>query len=266
MTAGPMQPWTWHIMEVFKVEDGLLHEIEAVLERAPYGMTSGWSSWEDGMSDRIQFEIGQVGQVGGVGQSGMDQRIRRLITMGAVALVCLVLVTAPGAGAAARSAAGRLQSRSALTASVTLHLEGFGATYAETGRRVPLDLVPSRHRRHARRDDHAAGLPQGGTRANGPRSGPCRRAAEVSFTAGGQAFVGLINARDEVDRVQTWVDDQGPGDALVETLFRDYEKTPSGVSFPTHITQSHGGYPSLDVWLSAVSASTRSKRPREADP
>ena len=56
MTAGPVQPWTWEIMEVFKVEDGLLHEIEAVLERAPYGMASGWSSWEDGMSDRIQFE------------------------------------------------------------------------------------------------------------------------------------------------------------------------------------------------------------------
>jgi hypothetical protein len=56
MTAGPMQPWTWEIMEVFKVEDGLLHEIEAVLERAPYGMSSGWSSWEDGMSDRIQFD------------------------------------------------------------------------------------------------------------------------------------------------------------------------------------------------------------------
>ena len=56
VTAGPMQPWTWHIMEVFKVEKGLLHEIEAVLERAPYGMTSGWSSWEDGMTDKIQFE------------------------------------------------------------------------------------------------------------------------------------------------------------------------------------------------------------------
>jgi hypothetical protein len=56
MTGGPMQPWTWEIMEVFKVEDGLLHEIEAVLERAPYGMPSGWSSWEDGMSDKIQFD------------------------------------------------------------------------------------------------------------------------------------------------------------------------------------------------------------------
>ncbi len=55
MTAGPTVPWTWHIAELFKVEKGLLHEIEAILERAPYGMTSGWSSWEDGMSDKIQF-------------------------------------------------------------------------------------------------------------------------------------------------------------------------------------------------------------------
>jgi hypothetical protein len=55
VTAGPATPWTWQIAELFKVEDGLLHEIEAVLERVPYGMTSGWSSWEDGMSDRIQF-------------------------------------------------------------------------------------------------------------------------------------------------------------------------------------------------------------------
>jgi len=55
VTAGPQQPWTWEIAELFKVEKGLLHEIEAVLERAPYGMTSGWSSWEAGMSDAIQY-------------------------------------------------------------------------------------------------------------------------------------------------------------------------------------------------------------------
>ena len=55
MTAGPVEPWTWEIAELFKVEKGLLHEIEAVLERAPYGMTSGWSAWEDAMSDKIQF-------------------------------------------------------------------------------------------------------------------------------------------------------------------------------------------------------------------
>ena len=55
--AGPAQPWTWMIAELFKVEKGLLHEIEAILERVPYGMPSGWSSWEDGMSDRIQFPV-----------------------------------------------------------------------------------------------------------------------------------------------------------------------------------------------------------------
>ena len=57
VTAGPVQPWTWMIAELFKVEKGLLHEIEAILERVPYGMPSGWSSWEDGMSDRIHFPV-----------------------------------------------------------------------------------------------------------------------------------------------------------------------------------------------------------------
>ena len=50
VTAGPVQPWTWELAEIFKVEDGKLHEIEAVLERAPYGMGSGWSTWEQAMS------------------------------------------------------------------------------------------------------------------------------------------------------------------------------------------------------------------------
>ncbi len=56
VTAGPVTPWTWQIAEVFKVENGLLHEIEAILERVPYGMGSGWSSWEDAMSDKIQWQ------------------------------------------------------------------------------------------------------------------------------------------------------------------------------------------------------------------
>ena len=33
-----------------------LDALAAILERVPYGMTSGWSSWEDGMSDRIQWQ------------------------------------------------------------------------------------------------------------------------------------------------------------------------------------------------------------------
>ena len=54
VVAGPSQPWTWELAEMFKVENGKLRQIEAVLERAPYGMTSGWSSWEDGMTDRAR--------------------------------------------------------------------------------------------------------------------------------------------------------------------------------------------------------------------
>ena len=57
-TAGPAQPWTWEILEFFKIEDGQLAEIEAFLTRPPYGMLSGWSTWEDGMSDKIQDVTG----------------------------------------------------------------------------------------------------------------------------------------------------------------------------------------------------------------
>jgi hypothetical protein len=57
-TAGPVQPWTWEILEFFKVEDGQLAEIEAFLTRPPYGMQSGWSTWEDGMSDQARDVTG----------------------------------------------------------------------------------------------------------------------------------------------------------------------------------------------------------------
>jgi hypothetical protein len=51
VTAGPVQPWTWEIAELFKVEKGKIRKIEALLHRSPYGMTSGWSTWTQGMSD-----------------------------------------------------------------------------------------------------------------------------------------------------------------------------------------------------------------------
>jgi hypothetical protein len=54
LTAGPVQPWTWELAELFKIEKGKIRKIEAILERCPYGMNSGWSDWKDGMSDRIQ--------------------------------------------------------------------------------------------------------------------------------------------------------------------------------------------------------------------
>jgi hypothetical protein len=50
VSAGPKQPWTWEIAEAFRLEHGQIHQIQAIMERVPYGMNSGWSTWEDGMS------------------------------------------------------------------------------------------------------------------------------------------------------------------------------------------------------------------------
>ena len=55
VVAGPTEPWTWQIAELFKVEKGKIRRIEAILQRCPYGMNSGWSTYEKGMSDEIQI-------------------------------------------------------------------------------------------------------------------------------------------------------------------------------------------------------------------
>ena len=54
VTAGPVAPWTWEIAEAFRLENGKLHQIMAIMEHVPYGMLSGWSSYEDGMSSRAR--------------------------------------------------------------------------------------------------------------------------------------------------------------------------------------------------------------------
>ncbi|MFC1839382.1 hypothetical protein ACFL1N_07375 [Thermodesulfobacteriota bacterium] len=46
--------FTWQLAELFKVENGLIRRIEAVFHKAPFGINSGWSSYEQGMSEEIQ--------------------------------------------------------------------------------------------------------------------------------------------------------------------------------------------------------------------
>jgi hypothetical protein len=58
VTAGPTTPWTWELAELFKVEKGKLHQIEAIMDRSPYGMNSGWSDYEKGMSSALQDVTG----------------------------------------------------------------------------------------------------------------------------------------------------------------------------------------------------------------
>ena len=52
--SGPKIPWTWAIAEAFKIERGLIGPVESVLQQVPYGMGSGWSTWEDSLSSEPQ--------------------------------------------------------------------------------------------------------------------------------------------------------------------------------------------------------------------
>jgi hypothetical protein len=48
--SGPVVPWTWQIAEVFKIVDDKIGPVESVLHPVPYGMGSGWSTWEQSLS------------------------------------------------------------------------------------------------------------------------------------------------------------------------------------------------------------------------
>jgi hypothetical protein len=55
VTAGPQEPWTWEIAETFQLEHSKIHQIMAIMNHVPYGMSSGWSTWEQGRSDRARY-------------------------------------------------------------------------------------------------------------------------------------------------------------------------------------------------------------------
>lgn len=75
---------------------------------------------------------------------------------------------------------------------------------------------------------------------------------EVSFTiAGKYRYIGTINANNQLERVQTWIDNPVLGDTLVETRYDGY-KDFGGIQFPAHIVRSQGGYPVLDINVADV--------------
>jgi len=99
--------------------------------------------------------------------------------------------------------------------------------------------------------------PQGflkAAQANSAVSKAVESGTEVSFSiADKYRYVGTINANNQVERVQTWIDNPVLGDTLVETQYTDY-KDFGGIQFPAHIVRSQGGYPVLDINVSAVKA------------
>ena len=46
--------WTWQLGELFKIENNQIRRIEAIFIRGPYGMCSGWSTYEQCRSEEPQ--------------------------------------------------------------------------------------------------------------------------------------------------------------------------------------------------------------------
>jgi glyoxylase-like metal-dependent hydrolase (beta-lactamase superfamily II) len=74
----------------------------------------------------------------------------------------------------------------------------------------------------------------------------------ISFTGGNKAAVhGYLDAQNMLEKVETKIDNNVLGDIDFTTTFSDY-KDFAGVKFPTHIVQSQGGYPVLDLTIAEV--------------
>ena len=99
--------------------------------------------------------------------------------------------------------------------------------------------------------------PQGFVKAAMANSATTKKAkggTEVSFTVGGKyKMTGIINAQNDVERVQTWIDQPIVGDMLIETVYNGYRDF-GGVRFPSRIVQSQDGFPSLDLTVATVTA------------
>jgi hypothetical protein len=46
--------WTWQIAELFRIEKGKIRRIEAVFQQAPFGIPSGWSTYQQSIGEEIQ--------------------------------------------------------------------------------------------------------------------------------------------------------------------------------------------------------------------
>ncbi|MGH9175484.1 MAG: MBL fold metallo-hydrolase, partial [Vicinamibacterales bacterium] len=87
---------------------------------------------------------------------------------------------------------------------------------------------------------------------NNATSTPAGGGSEVSFTVGGRhRYVGTINAQNQVERVQTWIDNPILGDTSVEFAYSDYRDF-GGLTYPGRIVRTQGGHPVLEITVSGV--------------
>ena len=88
---------------------------------------------------------------------------------------------------------------------------------------------------------------------NNATSPPRKGGSEVTFSSGKNKYVGIINAQNEVTRVQTWIDNPVLGDTEVVFTYSDY-KDFGGVRFPSRIQRVQGEHPVLELTVSTVTA------------
>jgi len=98
-----------------------------------------------------------------------------------------------------------------------------------------------------------AATPQGALKAAGATlAKPVADGAQIELTVGGRYPLHVhINKLNQVDRVRAWMPNDVFGDMLVETTYSGYRNF-SGIPFPSRIVQSQGGYPTLDLTVTAV--------------
>ena len=88
--------------------------------------------------------------------------------------------------------------------------------------------------------------------ANNATSTPAGEGSEVAFTIDGKyKYVGRINAQNEVERVQTFIDNTVLGDTPVVMAYSEYRDF-GGVRFPSRIVRTQGGHPLLDLTIEKV--------------
>ena len=98
-----------------------------------------------------------------------------------------------------------------------------------------------------------AATPQGALKAAGATlAKPVADGAQIELTVGGRyPFHVHINKLNQVDRVRAWMPNDVFGDMLIETTYSGYRNF-NGIQFPSRIQQSQGGYPTLDLTVTAV--------------
>ena len=90
--------------------------------------------------------------------------------------------------------------------------------------------------------------------ANNATSTPSGDGSDVTFTIDGKyKYEGRINAQNEVERVQTWIDNTVLGDTPVEVTYSGYRDF-GGIRFPSRIVRTQGGHPVLELNIDKAAA------------